>query len=204
MALGMRYAHASHLLHNMISARHGRCTKIVPQHASVLRLLHHSLHFQFLLQSDQDLSSGLELSNVLTLCPKQTRFYLHFEQRLLQRCVKVFLLQTESWQHLKCHSKPDSHLAVHKHRMQPLTPKLPQVLRKFFAAIQDVNVAILPAPVALRDSVNTSVITVSTRLGSKAVITARLWRPFMKTLCYVANTLSNHTRFEEVCRHSFC
>lgn len=142
--------------------------------------------------------------NCLTLCPEQTRFYLHFEQRLLQRCVKVFLLQTGSWQHLKCHSKPDSHLAVHKHRMQPLTPKLPQVLRKFFAAIQDVNVAILPAPVALRDSVNTSVITVSTRLGSKAVITARLWRPFMKTLCYVANTLSNHTRFEEVCRHSFC
>ena len=47
--------------------------------------------------------------------------------------------------------------------MQPLTLKLPQVLRQFYAVIPDVNVATLPAPVALKDSVSTSAITVSTR-----------------------------------------
>lgn len=60
--------------------------------------------------------------------------------------------------------------------MQPLTLKLPQVLRQFYAVIQDVNAATLPAHVALKDNVNMSVITVSTRGGGKMVKRARLWR----------------------------
>lgn len=55
--------------------------------------------------------------------------------------------------------------------MQPLIPKLPQVLRRFFAVIQDVNAAILPALVALKDNVSTSALTVSTKLGYKAIFT---------------------------------
>ena len=66
--------------------------------------------------------------------------------------------------------------------MQPLTPKLPQVLRRFFAVIQDVNVATLPAHVALRDNVSTSAIMVSTSSGPKAVQTCNTMEAFYKNV----------------------
>lgn len=58
--------------------------------------------------------------------------------------------------------------------MQPLTLKLPQVLRQSYAVIQGVNVATLPAPVALKGNVSMFAITVSTRGGERMVKCARL------------------------------
>lgn len=60
--------------------------------------------------------------------------------------------------------------------MQPLTLKLPQVLRQSYAVIQGVSVATLPAPVALKDNVSTSAITVSTMSNLRVVNRTRLWR----------------------------
>ena len=56
--------------------------------------------------------------------------------------------------------------------------------------IQDVNVAVLSAPVALKDNVSTSAVMVSTNLGSKVVKNARPGG-HPRTFCCMAKTLEH-------------